>query len=180
MCEPTTVIAATSVVGTLFSVDQAMQQSDYQSGVSKYQAGVNRYNARVSENEAQKTREAGTEKELAHRRKVAGLVSTQRTELAAAGVDIESGSPLQLQEDTALLGEVDAMRIRSNTDDSVEAHMSSAELSRSSAKLNQSNSESLKKSKTGKAVGSLLSGGSMFLGTGVADKWLNPASVANL
>ena len=56
MCEPVTIMAVTSAVSTAFAAYQNIQQG-------RFQRGVSRYNARVSENEAQRTREAGVERE---------------------------------------------------------------------------------------------------------------------
>lgn len=86
---------------------------------SSYSQGVeakktSRYNARVLENEATRTRNKGVTEEMKHREKVQQLISKQRATAGASGVDVGSGSPLQLQNDTELLGEVDALRIREN------------------------------------------------------------------
>lgn len=58
--------------------------------------------------------EQGQQQEQDHRLKVAQLIGQQTAGLAAAGVDTSSGSPLSVIGDTAALGEVDALRIRSN------------------------------------------------------------------
>ena len=92
MCGPAAV-PVMMAVSTAFAAKSAIDQG-------KFQKGTARYNARVAENKAQETRAAGTEAENAHRQKVAMLLSKQRAQLGAAGVDLGSGSPLQLQEDT--------------------------------------------------------------------------------
>jgi hypothetical protein len=107
MCNPAVipyVIAAVAAIGAGYA---AKQKGEYDDGVAKY-------NARNLQNDAIKTRNKGTEEENAHREKVRQLISQQRATLGAAGVDLNSGSPLQMQTDAALLGEVDALKIRSN------------------------------------------------------------------
>lgn len=81
---------------------------------SKSQRDILRYNYREKENEATNTRNAGTEAENEHRRKVAALVAQQRAEMGANGVDLDSGSAFDLQQDTAIQGDLDALRIREN------------------------------------------------------------------
>lgn len=164
MCEPTTIMAGAMIVGTAFT---AMQQREQ----GKHQKGVAEYNSRVKENEAQDIRREGVEKENIQRRKTAELVSKQRAQLGAANIDLSAGSALQLQEETQELGEVDALRIRSNVE-------SRAQATEQSAGLIQSQGEFAESASQGQAFGTLLSGTSAALGTGVADKWFTPQSAA--
>lgn len=137
----------------------------------KYQKGVAEYNARVAENEAQDTINAGVEKENAHRRKVAQLLSSQRAQIGASGLDIDSGSPLQLQQDALVLGEADALRIRSNYEGQAQALKTSATLTRSQGEAANAFAKTA-------ATNTLLTTGAKVIGTGVADKWLQPDSAA--
>jgi len=162
MCNPAAVQAVVLVASTVYTVQTQRAQG-------KYQKGVADYNARVSENEAQKTREAGVEAENVHRRKAAALLSEQRAQLGAANVELGSGSPLQLQEDTVALGEADALRIRSN----YEAKAESLEIS---AALTSSKGAAAERFASKKAFGTILGGASKVAGTGVADKWFTPDS----
>lgn len=78
-----------------------------------------KYNARVLSNDAVRVRNAATEQENDHRRRVAQLISKQRAELGAAGVRVDSGSALTIQQDTEMIGNIDALRIRSGADQQV-------------------------------------------------------------
>lgn len=158
-----------SLALTAVSTGYTMQQQREQ---GKYQKGVADYNARVSENEAQETINAGTERENIHRRKTAELLSKQRAQLGAANVDLSSGSALQLQQDTVTLGEADALRIRSNFDKRSDALNTRATLTRSDGEFAESAGKSA-------AVGTLLSGASKMIDTGVSAKWFTPDSAAN-
>jgi len=166
MCEPTTIMAVATVASAAFAAKSQIDQGNYQKGAS-------RYNARVAENQAQEVRRAGTEAENIQRRKTALLLSKQRAQLGAAGVELGSGSALQLQEDTQTLGEIDALRIRSNVESQVRSLQTGAELT-----LSQGNAAA----SVGRtaATGTLLSGSAAVIGTGVADKWYTPNSSANL
>ena len=164
MCEPATIMAATAVVSAAFSAQQSVQQG-------KYQAGVAEYNAAVATNEAQEVQNQSVEAENDQRRATAELLSKQRAQLGASNVDLSSGSALQLQEDTQTLGDVDALRIRSNYDYQVDALNQEASF--------QSESASAAKS-TGytSAFGTLLGSAASVAGSGVADKWFTSSSAA--
>ena len=138
----------------------------------RYNRGVAAYNARVAENQAQEVRNIGIEEENLQRLKTAQLLSKQRAQLGASGVEIGSGSALQLQEDTATLGEADALRIRSNVESQALALETGAGLTRRRGEFAQDISES-------QAFGTLLGGTADILDTGVADKWFKPNSAAN-
>ena len=164
MCEPMTIMAATSVLSAGFTATQALRQGKAQEGIAKY-------NARVAENKAQETLNAGVEQENAKRQATAELISKQRAQLGASGIDLDSGSALQLQQDAQQLGEVDALRIRSNAQGQAAALSTKADLTL----LEGTNA---RKAGQSKAFSSLLGGVSSALGTGVADKWFTPASSA--
>lgn len=165
MCEPTTIMAVASVVGTTFSVMSQQRQARFQKGTAEY-------NARVAENEAEETRRVGTEEENIQRRKTAELLSKQKAQLGAAGVELESGSPLQLQEDTITLGEADALRIRSNIEGRIGALGTQSELLQAQGGFAQQAGQS-------NSFSTLLGGTAQVLDTGVADKWFTPDSAAN-
>lgn len=165
MCNPAAIQAAVAVVGAAYGAQQQAAQG-------RYQRGVNEYNAAVAANEAQKEKEAGVEAENMQRRRTAELIAKQRTQLAAANIDLGSGSALQLQEDTAALGEADALRIRSNTADRAKSLLTQSTLLGNQGAFAQSAGRAA-------AVGTLLSGAGAVLSTGVADKWFTPASAAN-
>lgn len=162
MCEPTTIGLVTTGLSTAFSVYSGIQEG-------KAAKSTAEYNARVAENEAQTTRNTATEQENIQRQKVAQVLGTQRAQLGAAGIELGSGSALQMQTDTIDLGEVDALRIRSQGDDKYRSLMESANLS-----TIQGNNAYI--SGLAKAGGSLLSGVGSVLGTGVADKWFTKTS----
>ncbi len=174
-----------------------------QAETSLYEAGIAAYNARVAENDAEKVREVGVEKENDRRRRTAHLVSKQRTQLAANNVDIGSGSALQLQQDSLDLGEVDALRVKKNYENQAErfeqqealhrgqsavfknraanfaqqAHFHLAEGDIGSQMINRSGLEQSAAAQSAgrrNATGSLISGA-----TGVSSKWYTSSSAAS-
>lgn len=159
MCEPATIAIAVAATGAVMQGYAAKQQGEFEDDVSKY-------NARQLENEAVQTRNKGTEEENRQREKTAQLTSLQRAQLGASGVDVGSGSALALQEDADLLGEADALRIRSNFEDAATAQEDQALITRASGRA-------AKKAGQNAFKASLLQAG----GT-VAAQWYKPTSAA--
>lgn len=164
MCSPMAVMAATTIVSTGFTAVQQIRQGRFAEDVADY-------NARVAENQAQEVITAGVEEENIQRRKTAELLSRQRAQLGAAGVELETGSALQLQEDTLTLGEADALRIRSNVESRAGALLTGAELTRQQGQF-------AAQAGVMEGAGTILSGTAKTLDTGVADKWFTPNSAA--
>jgi len=167
MCDPVT-LTAVAVGSTLASTAVTFDQQRKQ---GKFQQATARYNARVAENQAEKTINAGVERENEQRRRTAQLISRQRAQLGAASVDLGSGSALQIQDDAAFQGEVDALRIRNNTLDQADSLQTGAELTR----IEGDNARSAGNTA---AVGTLFSGAGRVAGQGLADKWFQPNSAA--
>jgi len=164
MCNPVAIQVVTTVAAAAMTARSQQQRGRFESGTAKY-------NARVAENQAEETRRIGVEEENIQRRKTAELLSKQRAQLGAAGVELGSGSALQLQQDTVTLGEADALRIRSNVDAQVSGLQTQAELTGQQGAFAAS-------AGTAQAAGTLLSGTARVFGTGVADSWFTPNSAA--
>tara|TARA_R110000850_G_scaffold91270_4_gene193839 strand:+ start:1250 stop:1801 length:552 start_codon:yes stop_codon:yes gene_type:complete len=161
MCEPMTIAVAVAAAGTVMQGYAAQQQGSFENDVSKY-------NARQQDNEATRTRNKGTEEEMKLREKTAQLTSTQRAQLGASGVEVDSGSALLLQEDAELLGEADALRIRSNYGDAADSLEAQSDITRSQGKAALQGGQNAFRSSLLKAGGS------------VAAAWYTPASAGGL
>lgn len=81
---------------------------------SETNANILDYNARVLELQMEDAILRGRERETVFRRQVKGDIGAQRAAYAAQGIEVDSGSALDVQADTAYQGEVDALTIRSN------------------------------------------------------------------
>lgn len=160
MCNP----AIIPIVTALFSASQQNAQGHYAKGVADY-------NTRVTENAAQDLRNEGTEAENIQRQRTAELMARQRVQLAANNIDLSSGSALQLQEDTGILGEADALRIRSNYTSKINSLGTQASLIKSQGDMALAAGRN-------NAGGTLLAGAGNVLGSGVADKWFTSKSAA--
>lgn len=99
-----------AIIGGISAHNQgvaAKQQADYS-------AQVARNNDLLAKQYAETERQKGAVAEQNKREETAQRVSIVRAVGAANGLDVNSGTPLDLQADTARMGELDALTIRNN------------------------------------------------------------------
>jgi len=72
------------------------------------------HNRKMAEFQAEDAIERGKVEEAEYRKQISSAIGSQRAALAAAGIQLDSGSALEVQEDTAVKGELDALTIRNN------------------------------------------------------------------
>ena len=154
MCDPVTATMVLTAGGTLFSAYQANEQGKYQEQVAKN-------NAITQDRMAVDAERRGEVEEANHRLKVAQMKSSQRAKQGATGAEVNTGSAALLQQDTAEMGELDALTIRSNAQREAWGYRAGATNSRAQGKLDKMRGRS-------NAVGTLLTGGSQ-----VAGQWYN-------
>ena len=149
---PIVAIASTvlGVVGSLQQAKAAQQAAEYQ--------------AQAARNMAKFTVGAGQVEEQAQRMKTNALIGQQRAAAAASGVEVNTGSPMDIQVSTQVLGELDAQTIRSNTRARAQAYQDQAVLHGMEADAAQTEGWL-------GAFGSILGGASSF-----AKKWTDPNS----
>ena len=126
MCDPVTIMAVTAGAGVLSAYGQ------YEQG--KYQEQVGKNNAIMQNRMAENAMQRGQQEEQRHRMRVAQMKSDQRAAFGASGRDI-SGSALDIIGDTAQMGELDAMTLRSNAETEAYGHKVAAVNSRAEGKL---------------------------------------------
>lgn len=111
MCEPTTIAYG---VSALLMVAGGVQTARAQKAAGEYQAQVDEQNAKIGRQQADQARQIGNMEEERQMRRVRAAVATQRAAQAANGLDINSGTALDLQAETAGFGAADALNIRAN------------------------------------------------------------------
>lgn len=112
MCELTTMLMIGS---TLMGGVGAIQQGNAAAASANYNAKVADMNAKLTETQARDVVERGNMAEQQQRMKTSQILGQQRAAMAANGVDLKFGSPLDTLVDTAAMGELDALTIRANT-----------------------------------------------------------------
>lgn len=119
MCEPATLSAVSigaTVLGTGVSIYGQMQQGQAASKMAAYQRGVAENNAILANRAAQDALDRGKAEERRRREATRQLIGRQRAVLAGNGVVVDQGSALDITTDTAGMGELDALTIRSNAE----------------------------------------------------------------
>ena len=165
----------TPMIGMLLNFAGAMAQAQGQRHAGESKAAEYRYQAEIDENnrkvalwKAADAKARGAKDEAAHRVKVAALKGRQRSALAASGVELGSGSALDILGDTAALGELDALTIRSNAErESYEQNVVASNLKANAGMKRMGADNAIIAGKIG-AQTSLLSGAGS-----VASKWQN-------
>jgi hypothetical protein len=104
MCEPTTIMLLTA--GAMTAAGQ------YQQGQAAKVVGRN--NQIMSEYAAQDALQRGEEAAIASQRRTSQLRGTQRAAMAARGLDLGSGTPAELIDQTDFFGEQDVRTARTN------------------------------------------------------------------
>jgi hypothetical protein len=93
----------------------AIQQGNAAAASANYNAQVADMNAKLTERRARDALERGQMEEQQQRMKTSQIIGQQKAAMAANGVDLKFGSPLDTLVDTATMGELDALTIRANT-----------------------------------------------------------------
>jgi len=115
------VVPAVAVVSTVIQAVQtkkagnAAAKAGLQEQEARNAAGrLFDWNAGVAELQARDAEARGVIDEARFRQQISKFIGTQRTVQAASGTDVNYGSNVDVQADTAYLGELDALTIRTN------------------------------------------------------------------
>lgn len=143
---------AMTVVGGVVSGLGAQRQD-------QEQANAANYNAAVARNAATFAQQQGEVQAQAKDRQTAALIGRQRAVYAAGNLDVNSGSPLDIQSDTAQIGRLDSLTIRNNAAREAYGYQANANLDTASAENYQTAGDTA-------LLGSLIGAG-----TSVGSKW---------
>jgi hypothetical protein len=157
---------AATALSTVVSVAGAAQQSKAAQAQAKYQAAVQRNNAQIAEYQAQDAIERGTQAEQQKRREIQQVIGQQRAAMSVSGLSMDSASFVDTIGDTAAMGEMDALTIRSNAAKQAWAYRAQGAGMDAQAQLYDAQAAQAK------AALPLQIGGSLLSGAGsVASKW---------
>jgi hypothetical protein len=161
MCDPITIL---TIGSTVLGAAGQIQQSQATAAASKYNAQVANMNATINDQRAKDAINRGALEEQKKRQQVAGVLGQQKAAMAANGVDVTFGSPLDTLVDTSKLGELDALTIRTNSYREAYDYKVAAANNTASANLDNLNA---KNAETG---GYLSAAGTILTGAGSAYK----------
>jgi hypothetical protein len=106
---------ALAIGSTLIGAAGQVQEAKASSQAAKYNAQVANMNADLANTQAKQAIESGAREEQMKRLQTSQLIGKQKAAMAANGVDLNFGSPLDTIVDTAKMGELDAQTIRTNS-----------------------------------------------------------------
>lgn len=155
MCDLT---MALTLGSTLLGAAGTIQQANATAAANRYNAQVAEMNATLSERRAKDAIERGQTEEQRKRLEVQRLLGKQRVGFAAGNLDLSFGSPLDTMVDTAVLGELDALTIRSNAYREAYDHRVDAVNQRAGATLNRASARSATAGGWLGAAGTILGG----------------------
>lgn len=104
--------AAVMVVGALASAYAAYRSTAAQKEAAKYNQGVAQQNARLQELQAKDAEARGRLEEDTYRKRLGQIQGSQAAALAGTGVQLGTGSALDLRRDLDIAGGLDAAAIR--------------------------------------------------------------------
>lgn len=107
MCWMAAIPIGMALAGGVMGAQSARQEGAYSSSMLTQ-------NAAFKNQAAIETEQAGQTSADWQRVRTGQAVGTQRSAQAANGIDVNSGSAAQLQDDTAMIGELDALTIMNN------------------------------------------------------------------
>lgn len=105
---------ATQIIGQKKAGDAAKKAGKQQKEAANSQAELQDWNAHIADLQADDAVERGAEEEQRYRSTIRGTIGTQRANIAAGNIDVAFGSAVDVQADAAMIGELDALTIRSN------------------------------------------------------------------
>lgn len=168
------VSAVSAIAGTAVSVTSAVQSANAQKAQYEYQSKIAQKNANIAQANADQKRQEGIEEARMQRIKSLQNVGSQQAAMAANGIDVSSGTALDIAEDTAAMGELEALTTRYNYESQALAYEQQAENYNNQSTLDSIAATNAYKSGVYSALGSTAKGlGSL---SSVADKWYSSSS----
>ena len=157
---------AGSAIGAVSSYSQGKQQQ----AMYNYQAQIAEENAKIAQKNAATERQTGIEEARLQRIKTLQAIGSQKTAMAANNMDVTQGTSLDIIQDTAAMGELDALQIETNYERKALAYEQQANNFSNQANLDVISGRNAYKSGKINAVTEGLNGVSK-LGS-VASKWV--------
>jgi hypothetical protein len=152
----TAMLGASALAGSITQASSMRMQAKYDQQQAESQARLNEIKA----NEAERI----GEKEAAQvKRKARQVQGAQRAAMAAQGLDVASGSALELQEETARYGDEDMMTVKNNAYRQAWGYRVEAEQMRAQARFNR-------KMAKYNSISTLLTGGMQAAAYGMSAK----------
>lgn len=106
--------SSANLLGGITGALGALQQGQASANSAKYNAEIQKQNAAISRENAAVAGQAGAEQAFQIGSKTRATVGGIKANQAASGIDVNSGSAVDVRSSAAELGELDALTVRSN------------------------------------------------------------------
>lgn len=158
---------ALAAIGTATAISGQMQQAEAQANAMRYQAQVAQNNQKIGQQLADRATAAGESQVQAQRLKTAAAIGGIKAHQSASGLDINSGSAVDVQSTAAEMGELDALTIRNNAAMQAYNYKLQGAGYGATAALNMAGAQNAQNAGNLNAFTSLAGGAS-----NIADKWI--------
>lgn len=155
MCVP--LLAAAAIASTAIGAGSSIIGGIAAQGQANYEAGIASNNAIYAQRAATQAQAAGDKAYVQQQQGLAQAKGQQIAAMAANGVDLSSGSALDVQKDTSVLGAADGQNVRDQTAQRVQGYQIDASNYTAEAAADRSKGQ-------GALIGGVLGGASTLLG----------------
>ncbi len=166
MCVP---VAAAAIALTLISAGVTaygqVSAGNAANAQAKYEAKVADRNAKMSDAAGQDARKRGERSQLERWRRAAQQAGDQRAGFAAAGLDVNFGTPAMVVEDTAMIAGEDSLMLAENTKREVQGFDIEGANYKDSAKASRMRGKAAKQAGYIGAAGTILGGAAQAAGS---------------
>lgn len=154
----TTGLALLTIGNTALGFYSSQQQAAGIKRQGQAEAALLEQNAGYADAQAQDALEIGKDQASRHAAEVRRLIGSQRASIGASGIDLGSGSALDLQEESAMLGELDRTMIVNNAKREAWGFTVQAADLRNRAKLTRAGASNLAQSARNQGYTTLING----------------------
>lgn len=131
MCEIFSLITAavsvaTTAATTAMGVISGIESSNNAKAQYNYQAELDKRNSIIAQNNADNLRQEGIEETRMKRIQTIQSIANQQVGMAANNIDVSTGTPLDIIEDTAAIGELEANTIRYKSEQNAQSYENQA------------------------------------------------------
>jgi len=105
-----------NVAKTVITGVTVKKKMDADAAALEYKAKVAKENAKIAQENAAQERQSGLEEARLQRLKTIQTIGAQQTAIAANGLDVTNGTALDIIEDSAQMGELDALMTQYNSE----------------------------------------------------------------
>lgn len=158
MCGIAEAITAVGIVGSLVGGASSYQTNQANAKASDYQAAIYKQNAEIANQNAVTERQSGIDESRRIKLKTLSNIASQKTAMAASGLDLNEGTALDLIDTTKYVGELDALTTIKNYDSRARAFESDAQNYLSQSGLSSMSAGNYRNSSWMSGLGTTLTG----------------------